>query len=56
MRAVFCLFFMKSEGIRACIFLWKAYALVFYYDFSEFISFGAKLWVNNFNYMTLYSL
>ena len=40
----------------AFYFMTTANALVFYYVFSDFISFGPKLWVYNFTYMALYSL
>ena len=39
-------FFMKSEGTHTGILL----------CFSDFISFGPKLWVYNFTYLALYSL
>ena len=47
MRAmIFISFFMKSEGICACILL----------CFSDFISFGPTLLVYNFIYVALYYL
>ena len=46
MHAVF-FFYMRSEG---------AHAHVFYYVFSDFISFGPNLEVYNIIYLALYSL
>ena len=40
----------------AFYFMTTANALVFYYVFSDFISFGPKLWVYNFTYIALYFL